>query len=106
MKKKQNCWEFMKCGRGPDDQREEGKETCPVAAATEADGLAGGVNGGRLCWVVADTCCRHLIKCSDTHHESSCFSCEFRYKVQVEEGLLNLCKATGLFIQVVEKQLN
>jgi hypothetical protein len=96
--KKLNCWEFMKCGREMEGEKAKSLGVCPVALETSADGLNGGINGGRICWIVADTCCKEKIRCSDKHGKSSCFSCEFRYKVTIEEGLLNVCEATGLFL--------
>ena len=99
---KLNCWEFMKCGKGPSGNGKS--DICPVAVKTEADMLNGGVNGGRICWIIADTCSNGGVKCSDLHRESSCFSCEFRYKVTAEEGLLNVCKATGTFLATSDQK--
>jgi hypothetical protein len=95
---KYNCWEFMKCGRemGGDKTAESG--VCPVAAESAAHGLNGGINAGRICWVVAGNSSKGTVKCSDSHGEHHCFQCEFRYKVTREEGLLNICKATGALL--------
>jgi hypothetical protein len=49
--KKQNCWEFKHCGRGP-----AGKKDCAAANDDMFNGLHGGTNAGRACWVVAGTC--------------------------------------------------
>jgi hypothetical protein len=99
--KKRNCWEFMKCGRGIGG---DNNDVCPVAAEKLADGLNEGVNGGRLCWVIAEACCNNEVKCSELHRKSSCFSCEFRFKVNTEEGLLNVCKATGEFLAATDSK--
>jgi|GEM_PF-1015986 hypothetical protein len=48
--KKQNCWEFKRCGRGPD-----GKNDCTVARDHMFNGVHEGMNGGRACWAVAGT---------------------------------------------------
>ncbi len=96
---KLNCWEFMKCGKEPGGSRTEESGVCPIASEASADSLNDGINGGRLCWVIADIC-NYKIKCSATHHNSSCFSCEFRYKVMADEGLLKVCETTGLFLQL------
>ncbi len=99
MRNKLNCWEFMKCGKGASGNGNGKHRSCPIAADTSANTLNGGVNGGRICWIIAETCCNGEVQCSNLHRKSSCFSCEFRYKVSAEEGLLNVCKATGLFLQ-------
>ncbi len=99
MRNKLNCWEFMKCGKGPSVNGNGKPCRCPVASEMSADSLNEGINGGRICWIIAETCGNGEVKCSNMHRKSSCFSCEFRYKVSAEEGLLNICKATGLFLE-------
>ncbi len=99
MNNKRNCWDFMKCGKGPGGSRVEDEGICPVAEESMADGLNGGENGGRICWIIAETCDNDKVQCSDFHRKDSCFSCEFRYKVMNEEGLLNICKTTGHFLE-------
>ncbi len=94
-----NCWEFMQCGKGPSDNGNGKRGTCPVANKTLPNALNSGINGGRICWVIAETCENGEVKCSDLHRKYSCFQCEFRYKVMMEEGLLNVCKATGLLLE-------
>ena len=96
--KKLNCWEFMKCGKGPSMNGKGKCNSCPIANSTLADGLNGGINGGRICWIIAETCGNGKVQCSDFHRKNSCFSCEFRFKVTIEEGLLSICKATGQFL--------
>jgi hypothetical protein len=98
--KKLNCWEFMKCGKGPSGNGNSKAGICPVATETSANALNGGSNGGRICWIVSETCCNGKVKCSDLHRTSSCFSCEFRYKVTMEEGLLDVCKNTGSLLGI------
>lgn len=90
----------MKCGRGPSDSGNGQSRVCPVAEKVLADGANGGANGGRICWIIAETCDDGAVQCSALHRKTSCFSCEFRYKVMAEEGLLNVCKATGFFLEV------
>lgn len=95
---KPNCWEFMKCGKEPGGVNAGKSGACPVAKEALADGLNGGINGGRICWIIAEKYCTEEIKCSGLHRKSSCYSCEFRYKVTIEEGLLNVCQTTGVFL--------
>jgi len=97
--KRLNCWEFMNCDRGPKSK----DNPCPVAREITANGLNNGINGGRLCWVIIDSLDLRNIKCSERHDSSSCFVCEFRYRVLTEEGLLNVCKATGHYLKVTNK---
>jgi hypothetical protein len=91
---KYNCWEFKKCGRGVGGDKVDESGRCPVAAETPANSLNGGINGGRICWVMNGNGCHDKLM----HGKDFCFQCEFRYKVTLEEGLLNICKATGLFL--------
>jgi hypothetical protein len=64
---------------------------CPVKKELKANGLNGGINGGRICWVIMDSHCKKKA-------QSVCFQCEFRYNVMAEEGLLNNCNATGMYL--------
>ena len=89
----------MKCGKGLSKTGKGKCNSCPVASETSGNALNGGINGGRICWIIAETCCNGDVSCSDLHRKDSCFSCEFRYKVTMEEGLLNVCKATGLLLE-------
>jgi hypothetical protein len=50
-----NCWECLGCGREPGGRHAAELGVCPAAVAVEADGVNGGRNGGRICWVVAGT---------------------------------------------------
>ena len=103
MKKKLNCWEFMKCGKGPDTAGSNGHDICSVASAVIADGLNGGDNGGRICWVIAENYFKGSIHCSEKRIIHSCYACEFRYLVTMDEGLLNICKTTGFLLENAEK---
>ena len=95
---KYNCWDFMKCGRGPDGDKVSKEDMCPVAVDAAAHKLNGGKNGGRLCWIIAESTDEKNIKCTANHNRNSCFSCQFRFKVNSEEGLLNICESTGTYL--------
>ncbi|MBI5742196.1 MAG: hypothetical protein HZA16_15965 [Nitrospirae bacterium] len=97
---KLNCWEFKKCGREKEGAGLDKSCVCPVARKISADGLNNGRNGGRICWVIADLCCDRKVDCVNTRRGDPCFSCEFRYKVMIEEGLLNVCKSTGELLRL------
>ncbi len=82
---KVNCWEFMKCGRGPG---ENGTESggCPAATGKGLDGVHGGKNAGRACWVVAGTMCRGEVQGTFAKKYKNCGKCTFYIKVRLEEG--------------------
>jgi hypothetical protein len=101
---KLNCWEFMKCGRHVEKDKTGKSDVCPVATEKSADGLNDGVNGGRICWIVADTCCNKWIPCQGNKRKDPCFSCEFRFKVMMEEGFLRVCEASGSLLQAAKTQ--
>lgn len=92
--KKYNCWEFKKCGREAGGERSDELGVCPVSSFLSADGLNGGENGGRICWIIDQNGCKDKIM----HGKDFCFQCEFRYRVTNEEGMLNVCKATGFYL--------
>lgn len=81
-RRKLNCWEYTKCGRGPNDS---GAGTCPVAAETSADGINGGVNGGRSCWTIAGTFCGGRLQGTLAAKVDTCLRCEFCQSVLSEE---------------------
>lgn len=98
---KLNCWEVKKCGREVGGEKAALLGVCPVAAEKNVNGLNGGINGGRICWVLAEEHFKNEISCSKLTRKDPCFSCEFRYKVTAEEGLLNVCRATGFFLKFI-----
>ena len=86
----------MKCGKGPDTKSQNGKSGyCPVARAKSADGLNGGINGGRICWILIGNKCGNSSGCSPSKDISSCDSCDFHERVKKEEGLRKVCYAVG-----------
>lgn len=82
---KQNCWEFFRCGREPEGANVRGKGGCRAAADTEANGLNGGKNGGRICWAIVGT---HSECDIHTQKYSLCMDCDFYKKVKAEENFL------------------
>lgn len=83
--KKLNCWELMKCGREPGGANEEGLGACAAATAGEMDGVHGGRNGGRACWVVAGTFCCGKTQGMYVRKQLYCSECEFFRRVKAEE---------------------
>ena len=98
MMNKLNCWEFMKCGNESEGDKTDKLERYPVASESLANGLNGGVNGGRICWVIAEIYCGRRESLPHLQQKHACFSCEFRCKVMAEEGLLSSAKEIGSYL--------
>jgi hypothetical protein len=79
--KKQNCWEFKQCGRGP-----AGKKDCPTAQETALNGIHGGVHAGRACWVSAGTVGTTAASGTFAIVLRDCLRCDFFRLVKTEEG--------------------
>ena len=54
---RQNCWEALDCGRQRGGRYAEELGMCPASQEVRLDGVHGGMNAGRACWVVAGTLC-------------------------------------------------
>jgi hypothetical protein len=82
---KKNCWEFKQCGRqaGGVHAREFG--VCPAAVEERLDGVHGGRNAGRSCWVVAGTLCKGLTQGTFAVKFKACETCDFYLAVREEE---------------------
>jgi hypothetical protein len=83
---KMNRWEFMRCGRQPGGNKVAQLGVCRAAIASDAHGLNGGLNGGRVCWVVRGTLCGGTVQRTFAAKMSRCTSCEFYKLVKEEEG--------------------
>lgn len=75
---KVNCWDYKKCT----------KRHCPVMTENRLDGMNGGTNAGRACWVVAGTFCGNDVHGSGKYAKKvgTCIECDFYREVKVEEG--------------------
>ena len=71
-KERQNCWEYMKCGREPGGEKANRLGVCPAAADTSFDGINRGKNAGRFCWAVAGTFCGGKVQGSFAEKRKSC----------------------------------
>jgi hypothetical protein len=87
--KKINCWEFMKCGREPGGKHADELGVCPATTDTRYEGIQGGRNAGRVCWVVVGTMCGGEVKGTFARKYHDCKRCEFYKKVRKEESLLH-----------------
>jgi hypothetical protein len=85
MKKKINCWEFKKCGRGPGGAKTD-LEVCPSATENKLHNTHGGTNAGRACWVVAGTMCGGEVQGKFAKKYNDCEKCDFYQQVIEEEG--------------------
>jgi nucleoside-diphosphate-sugar epimerase len=84
--RKRNCWEFKKCGRGPGSDLSGEREPCPAATEKRLDGVHGGKNSGRACWVVAGTYCGGRVQGTHAAKFDVCKNCDFYQAVHREEG--------------------
>jgi len=85
-KAKMNCWEFKKCGREPGGAKVKELGICPAAQESSFNGIFGGKNSGRACWVVAGTFCKGEVQGSFAQKFKNCAKCDFFRKVQEEES--------------------
>lgn len=83
--KKQNCWEFKKCGREPGGLKNAEYGICPTSTNLKFDKINSGKNGGRYCFVLAGTFCNEKIQCMFAQKLQSCFDCDFFMIIQTEE---------------------
>ncbi|EKD33027.1 MAG: hypothetical protein ACD_76C00102G0007 [uncultured bacterium] len=81
-----NCWEFKRCGREPYGAKAQTLGVCPAATERRLDGVHGGRNSGRACWVVAGTFCRGEVQGTYADKEHRCSQCDFFLRVREEHG--------------------
>jgi len=79
-----NCWELKKCGREKGGNKADSLGVCPAAVESRLDGVHGGKNAGRACWVVAGTLCGGEVQGTFAKKFSNCEKCEFYISVQSE----------------------
>ena len=84
--RKTNCWEYKKCCSLNDGQSKENFRKCLVPGMTMYDGVHGGKNAGRVCWLIADSTCNSEIQFTFTNKLKHCSQCDFYKLVEKEEG--------------------
>ncbi len=94
MENKQNCWEYMECGREPKGFDVQMFDVCSVPTYTEADGLNDGKNGGRICWALAGTLINDTVTGKYACDKFSCANCDFFKLVCDEQGVNNFQMVT------------
>lgn len=74
----------MKCGREPGGANAATRGICPASNERRADGINGGMNGGRACWAIAGTFCKGVVSGSSAAEFGDCRACSFFRTVQKE----------------------
>ncbi len=83
---KMNCWELLGCQ----------KDNCPAHRETRLNGVHGGFNAGRACWVVAGTRCGGKVQGDHAQKIGNCMKCDFYLRVVRDEGPLGLLNGLRL----------
>ena len=96
---KENCWEFLKCGRQPGGSKVKEMGVCPASSATQANGYCGGKNGGRGCAYIEGTFCGGVIQGTHSHKEKDCFNCDFYKLLKQEHGVEQSVVSFGKYIR-------
>ena len=103
MTEKENCWEYMKCGKEPGGENVSESGVCPAALDTSNDGVNSGKWAGRFCWAVAGTMCGGTVQENFAEKRKSCLKCRFYKKVLAEEGSMNIRTKFLRFVQPESK---
>lgn len=84
---RENCRQFMDCGRQPGGARQTEYGVCPVFTNQKFDGYNHGQHAGRYCWMVEGTLCQDRIQGNWAQKMRHCLTKgEFFKHVQQEEG--------------------
>ena len=59
---------------------------CPAVTCKTLNGIHGGMNGGRSCWMVTGTMCGNKIQGDCQYKAENCVQCIFYHQVKKEEG--------------------
>lgn len=96
-----NCWEYKKCGREPGGKETDSLGVCPAATESRLDGVHGGRNAGRACWVVAGTLCGGNVQGTFAKKYSSCEKCDF-YRTVMEEAFPSFTFSSVLIARITK----
>lgn len=99
---KTNCWEFKKCGREPGGAKAVELGICPASTEAKVNGLHGGKNAGRVCWVVAGTLCGGKVLGTHAEKEKNCVKCDFYNLIWKEEGK-DFMRAGDIYMKFLRK---
>ncbi|MEW6419659.1 MAG: two-CW domain-containing protein [Nitrospirota bacterium] len=95
-KSKMDCWEFKKCERELGGEHVHDLGICPASIETKLNGIHGGKNAGRACWVVAGTFCKGQVQGTFAQKYKDCALCDFYKLVKEEESPAFLLSAVLL----------
>ncbi len=84
---RKNCWEFTGCRNETHGGFANVLGVCPAALESRLDGIHGGRNGGRSCWVVSGTHCHGNVGKSYEQKMKTCSQCGFYRSVKWEESV-------------------
>lgn len=96
---KLHCWEVKGCGRQPGGRHQSDLGVCPAATENRLDGIHGGRNAGRACWVVSGTMCNGEIQGTFAKKFGSCMQCDF-YKLVQDQEFPNFVLSASLLTQL------
>ena len=82
---KKNCWEHKNCGREQGGKNAAALGVCPAATDIRLNGVHGGKNGGRTCWIIAGTLCEGKIQGTFGSKYKTCEQCDFYQTTRAEE---------------------
>ena len=74
------------CGREPGGPGVKSLGVCPVCTEDALDGVHGGKNCGRACWIAVGTFCTGNATGKFTTDIETCLNCDFFMLVRKEEG--------------------
>ena len=80
-----NCWEFKACGRESGGANAADLGVCPAYTEKRLNGIHGGRNAGRACWVIAGTFCGGRVQGTFAEKEKNCLACDFYKLVRHDE---------------------
>ena len=77
----------MQCGREPGGHNTNELGICPAATDASFDGLNGGKNAGRACWIRVGMLCNGKVQGTFSEKLLDCQRCEFLHFVGQEEDV-------------------
>ena len=83
---KKNCWEIKNCGRHIGGLHEKVSGTCPAYSEAKLNGIHGGKNAGRTCWMIAGTLCEGKTQGTYAEKLLNCVQCDFYDHVRKDES--------------------
>lgn len=95
---RENCWEYMQCGRESGGDNAHLLGICPASIAKKLNTMHSGINGGRACWIVAGTFCNGVVQGTFARKEKDCCECPFCRKVLLEE---TQCMDPSEFVKLI-----